>query len=239
MRIRNMALLGGAIAASTAALATVVTASPPDPARLTGVPAANTRSDGSAPASVLSPELTQVVVAQGSTKLENPSPLTSYYGYDNDVVNAAGQAQMLPTPANPHEAHKTEPDKNTYLTFSHGLPGADAHQWYGRHFLFQGHEGGAGELTRINLDADAAHRVTLLATRDASGQPLATIDGSTWDPWAKRLLLTTENPSAPEYAATLDYPATVTDIAGPLGRGGYEGIQDPSRGDIWIVEEVG
>src|SRR4051812_13548813 len=117
MRIRNLALLGGAIAASSAALATAVTASPPDPAQLTGVPAANPKSEGYAPASVLSPELTQVVVAQGATRLENPSALTSYYGYDNDVLNAAGQAQMLPTPGNPHEAQKTEPDKNTYLTF--------------------------------------------------------------------------------------------------------------------------
>src|SRR6201989_3515938 len=115
-----MALLGGAVAASSAALATAVTAWPTDPAQLTGVPAANTKSDGYAPASVLSPELSQVVVAQGATKLENPSALTSTYGYDNDVVNAAGQPQMLPTPANPHEAHKTEPDKNTYLVFRHG-----------------------------------------------------------------------------------------------------------------------
>jgi hypothetical protein len=226
VRIRNVALLGGAIAASSAALAAAVTASPPDPAQLTGVPAANTKSDGYAPAGVLSSELSQVVVAQGSTKLENPSALTSYYGYDNDVLNSAGQPQMLPTPTNPHEAHKTEPDKNTYLTFEHGLRGADPHYWYGHDFLFQGHEGGVngnGDFTRINLDADAAHRVTLLATQDASGQPLATIDGSTWDPWAKRVLLTTENPSAPEYAATPDYPSTVTDISGALGRGGYEG----------------
>jgi hypothetical protein len=242
VRIRNVALLGGAIAASSAALAAAVTASPPDPAQLTGVPAANTKSDGYAPAGVLSSELSQVVVAQGSTKLENPSALTSYYGYDNDVLNSAGQPQMLPTPTNPHEAHKTEPDKNTYLTFEHGLRGADPHYWYGHDFLFQGHEGGVngnGDFTRINLDADAAHRVTLLATQDASGQPLATIDGSTWDPWAKRVLLTTENPSAPEYAATPDYPSTVTDISGALGRGGYEGIQNDSRGDIWIVEDVG
>jgi hypothetical protein len=238
-----MALLGGAIAASSAALAAAVTASPPDPAQLTGVPAANTKSDGYAPASVLSPELRQVIVAQGATKLENPSALTSYYGYDNDVVDAAGQPQMLPTTgADPREAQKTEPDKNTYLVFPHGLRGADARYWYGHDFLFQGHEGGAGGasyVTRINLDADAAHRVTLLADHDASGQPLADIDGSTWDPWAKRLLLTTENPSAPEYAATPDYPSTVTDVSGALGRGGYEGIQDDSRGDIWIVEDVG
>src|SRR5690242_8525813 len=82
------------------------------------------------------------------------------------------------------EAQKTEPDKNTYLVFPRGLAGADASYNYGTHFLFQGHEGGAGGasyITRINLDADAAHRVTLLATAEVHGQSLATIDGSTDD----------------------------------------------------------
>jgi hypothetical protein len=94
-------------------------------------------------------------------------------------------------------------------------------------------------VTRINLDADAAHRVTLLATADATGAPIADIDGSTWDPWAQRLLFTTENTAAPTYAATPDYPSTVTDVSGALGRGGYEGIQDDSDGNIWIVEDIG
>jgi hypothetical protein len=241
-RIRKLSLLGGAIIASGAAFTAVVTASSPSQPSLTGVPTANTRSDGYAPASKLSPELLQIAVAQGSTKLENPSALTSYYGYDNDVVNAAGEPQMVPTPTTAGEAHKTEPDKNTYLAFKRGLKGADSGYDYGTHFLYQGHEGGAGGagyITRVNLDADAAHRVTLLATKDATGAPLATIDGSTWDPWAKRLLFTTESPSAPTYAATPDYPSTVTDVSGALGRGGYEGIQNDSAGNIWIVEDIG
>ena len=191
---------------------------------------------------MLSPELEQVVVAQGATKVENPTALTSYYGYDNDVLNAAGQAQMLPTPGNPTEAHKTEPDKNTYLVFKHGLSGADPNYDYGTHFLFQGHEGGAGGagyITRINLDADAAHRVTVLATQDAFGNQITTIDGSTWDPFAERLLFTTENPAAPIYSATPGYPSQVLDVSGAIGRGGYEGIQDDSKGDLWIDEDIG
>jgi hypothetical protein len=218
-------------------------ASPPSGTTLTNVPTPNTRSDGYAPASKLSPELTQTVVAQGATRLENGSSLTSYYGYDSDVLNAAGEPQMVPTPSSGgKEAHKTEPDENTYLVFKHGLDGADPAYDYGTHFLFQGHEGGAGGagyITRINLDADAAHRVTLLATTDAGGNQIATIDGSTWDPWAKRLLFTTENAGAPTYAATPGYPSTVTDVSGALGRGGYEGITDDSKGDIWIVEDIG
>src|SRR5262249_16945519 len=140
------------------------------------------------------------------------------------------------------EAHKTEPDKNTYLVFKDGLKGADPTYDYGTHFLFQGHEGGVGGasyITRINLDANGAHRITLLATTDADGNPIKTIDGSTWDPWAKRLLFTTENENNPTYAATPDYPSQVTDVSGALGRGGYEGIQNDSDGNIWIVEDIG
>src|SRR5262249_4100020 len=43
--------------------------------------------------------------------------------------------------------------------------GADPNYDYGTHFLFQGHENGvSGYFTRINLDADGKHRVTLMAT---------------------------------------------------------------------------
>ena len=108
------------------------------------------------------------------------------------------------------------------MVFDKGLNGADRNHDYGTSFLFQGHEGGTpGYLTRINLDADAAHRVTLLATPDASSNPMATVDGITWDPFAQRLLLTTENQNAPTYSATPGYPSQVVDVSGALGRGGY------------------
>ena len=240
-RKRLISLIVGGAVLTGAVFVAVGSAASGDPS-LTNVPTANTKSDGFAPASKLSPELRQVVVAQGSTKLENTSALTSYYGYDNDTVNSAGEPAMVPTTTNPVEAHKTEPDKNTYLTFKHGLSGADPNYDYGSHFLFQGHEGGAGGagyITRINLDADAAHRVTLLATQDANGNQITTIDGSTWDPWAQRLLFTTENTAAPTYAATPGLPSTVTDVSGALGRGGYEGIQNDDRGNLWIAEDIG
>ena len=240
-RKRLISLIVGGAVLTGAVFVAVGSAAFGDPS-LTNVPTANTKSDGFAPASKLSPELRQVIVAQGSTKLENTSALTSYYGYDNDTVNSAGEPAMVPTTTNPVEAHKTEPDKNTYLTFKHGLSGADPNYDYGSHFLFQGHEGGAGGagyITRINLDADAAHRVTLLATQDANGNQITTIDGSTWDPWAQRLLFTTENTAAPTYAATPGLPSTVTDVSGALGRGGYEGIQNDDRGNLWIAEDIG
>jgi hypothetical protein len=72
-----------------------VVASPPSRPDLTNVLSANTRSDGYAPAGMLSPELSQVAVAQGSTKLENPSPLTSYYGYDNERTSTAADSRLI------------------------------------------------------------------------------------------------------------------------------------------------
>ncbi len=214
----------------------------------TNVPAANPKMPGVTLPTILSPELIQVVVAQGSTRLENPSVLTGYYGYDNDVLSAPGFPQMLPAPgavpsaAAKVEATKTEPDKNTYLILNQ-QDGPDANYNYGRHFLFQGHElgvSGQGYITRINLDADAAHRVTLLATTDVDGKPLPVIDGSTWYPFSERLLFTVEaGANGGVWQATANYPSKVEDISGVIGRGGYEGIQADNRGNLIIVEDVG
>src|SRR6201987_4214801 len=91
----------------------------------------------------------------------------------------------------------------------------------------------------MTRDGAEAHRASVLATTASTGEAIADMDGSTWDPWAKRLLFTTESTGAPTYAATPGYPSTVTDVSGALGRGGYEGIQDDSDGNVWIVEDVG
>ena len=208
---------------------------------VTPVASANPKSVGVPAPNVLSPELVEAIVAQGSWKLENPSDLTSYYGYDNDgpPVPVPGD---LPSAIHKVEATKTEPDKNTYLALTN-QHGADPNYDYGTHFLFQGHENGAnhqGYITRINLDADGAHRVTLMATTDINDQPLPTIDGSTWYPFSHRLLFTSESGSdASVLQATLDVPSSVEDISGILGRGGYEGIQADRFGRLIIVEDVG
>ena len=237
---RKTKLIAAAAALPVAFGVAMAMAAPPS-TNFANVPSANTKSQGYAPATMLSAGLAQIAVAQGSTKVENPSAAVSYYGYDNDTLNAAGQPVMVASAATGNtEAHKTEPDKNAYLVFDRGLKGADPGYDYGEHFLFQGHEGGTpGYITRINLDADAAHRVTVLATQDSSGAAIATIDGVTWDPFAQRLLFTTENANAPTYSATPDYPSQVVDVSGALGRGGYEGIQDDSDGNLWIVEDIG
>jgi len=220
-------------------LAAVLGASAATAQQLTHVPAANPKLAGVSLPNVLSPELTGVIRAQGSMRLENPTATKVYYGFLND------QSNLIPPPGTTSnvEATKTEPDKNTYLVL-HGLRGADPAYDYGTHFLFQGHElGRPGSLTRINLDADAAHRVTLLAQFEHDGvTPLPPIDGSTWYPWAARILLSQEGNGTTTggiWQATPDYPSVVENLAGVLGHGGYEGIQADSHGNIWLVEDIG
>lgn len=248
LKSRAAAAVAAALTAG-AVFAAIGVADPASGPNFTGVPDANTKANGYSPPNRLAPELQQVEWARGSYPLENPDGIIGWFGYENDTPSADNPAvpQMVPTPQNSGEAQKTEPDKNTYLTFKDGLSGPDRSYDYGTHFLYQGHEGATrdsngkrlGYVTRINLDADSAHRVTLMATHDSSGKPITTIDGSTWDPFARRLIFTTESTSAPTYAATASYPSTVEDVSGALGMGGYEGVQNDSDGNVWLVEDVG
>lgn len=216
---------------------------------LTGVPAAATRAPGATVPNALSPELIAVVAAQGANPVENPMVLpvgdpsvsVTHYGYDGDgpLLPAPGDVQSA---THQVEASKTEPDKNTYLVLHHQT-GADPDHDYGTHFVFQGHESGArhaGTITRINLDADAAHRVTVMAVADVAGAPLPPIDGSTWDPFAQRLLFTAEvGAQGGVWQATLDVPSAVEDISGALGRAGYEEVTSDASGNVWLIEDVG
>jgi hypothetical protein len=248
-KLRLRLVVAGTAGLAVVAFVAATSASPPHEPDLSNVASANTRAAGYAPSSKLSKEIAAQLVVQGSTAVENPTSLTGFYGYQNDVVSAGDptKPQMVPTQGVNNEAQKTEPDENTYLSFKNALQGADPnYYYYGKRFLYQGHEAAVsvngikqGLITRINLDADRAHRVTLLATTDSNGAAINTIDGSGWDPWAGKLIFTTENANAPPYSATPDYPSTVTDISGALGRGGYEGVTLDSDGNVMIVEDIG
>ena len=230
---RGLAALAGAVLLAGVIAAVASSAPPPAAGEFTNVALANTKAAGIAPANGLSPELADAVAAQGSTKIENGTSAVPYYGYD-------GNGPMVPPLGSNVEASKTEPDKNTYLVFKKGLSGPDPNYDYGTHFLFQGHETGSpGYLTRINLDADPAHRVTLLATTDQNGSPLPNFDGSTWDPWSRQLLFTTENASKPGvYAIGATFPSTAHDLVGSLGDAAYEGIQNDSAGNLILEEDA-
>jgi hypothetical protein len=234
----------GALAAALTTLGVALAAAPAAPAavdadHLTPVPRANVKERGRSVPNRLSRELAEIPQASGADLLEGADPAVApaFYGYSStDADNP-----LVAIPPLTAEAHKTEPDKNTYLVLP-GQKGADPAYDYGSHFLFQGHESGTpGYITRVNLDADRDHRVTLLATKDTSGADLPPFDGSTWDPFARRLLFTTES-SAPDggvWQATPDVPSHVEDLRGVIGSGGYEGIQADSDGNLWIVEDVG
>ena len=126
---RSVKLAVCALVALTAIAVAAALASPATD--LSAVPTANTRSQGYAPATKLSAELEQIAAAQGSIKVENPGAV-SYYGYDNDTLNGAGDPIMAASAATGNtEAHKTEPDKNVYLVFDKSLAGADASYQYG------------------------------------------------------------------------------------------------------------
>jgi hypothetical protein len=208
--------------------------------------AAVPKTDGVAAPNVLATGLIEVPAAVGTMPIENASPAFPFYGF-------AGDGSMLPAPGavqqkDMHvEATKTEPDKNTYLVLTDAA-GPTAGYAYGSRFVFQGHELGPkdadgnmlGVLTRINLDADAAHRVTLMAEKDVAGKPLPTIDGSTWNPFAKRILLTAElGPKGGVWQATSDFPSKVEPLLGIFGQAGYEGIQTDPNGTIWLIEDSG
>ena len=240
-------LLVGTAVAIVAGVTAATAAGPPQ--TLTSVATANPKSQGFSQPNILSPELQEVAWAQGSMKLDGGTSAVPYYGYDGNgpfVPTSFGGTNGLTAT----EAQKTEPDKNTYLVLN-GQHGADPSYNYGTHFLYQGHEattsGTGAAITRINLDADGAHRVTLLATQTQNGAPLHFIDGSTWDPWSQRLLFTTESnqsgtppqPTPSVYQATSDYPSKVDDISNVIGRGGFEGIQNDNRGNLYLVEDIG
>jgi hypothetical protein len=215
----------------------------------TPVPSANPKAVGMAAPNILPPELVEAPLAQGSFAVENPAPAVNpipagcpnaggaalsagFYGY-------ASNGPLLPALNSNVEASKTEPDENTYLIMRH-QHGPDAQYDYGTHFLYQGHEVARGYITRINLDADGPHRVTVLASSDSNGCPIPTIDGSGWDPFAHRLLFTSEGTGNQSVVqATPDYPSTVDDLTSEMGHGGYEGVIPDDWGRIYLVEDIG
>jgi hypothetical protein len=216
-----------------------------DALKISPVGAANEKIEGTAKETVLAAEFTQKIMASGAMKLENPTAMITHYGYNGDgpIVPAAGDVQ-----AKGHniEASKTEPDKNTYLVLA-DQKGPDANYDYGTHFVFQGHEAGAvvsdrpqGYLTRVNLDADEAHRITLMADKDSDGATITFIDGSSYNPFAQRLLLTgEEGDEGGVWQATTSFPSTVDNLTGVMGIGSYEGVQTDKDGNIWLVEDEG
>ncbi len=198
------------VAAAALTAGAVAVAQPPSRPSLTGVPTANTRSEGYAPASKLSRGAVADRRRPGLDEAGEPDRADAYYGYDNDVVNSAGQPQMVPLSTAPTRRGAQDRAGQEHL------PGLQARPRRRRPELRLRHPlpvpGPRERRRRRRLHHPDQPRRRRRAPGDAAGdhrrrrQPLATIDGSTWDPWAKRLLFTTENASAPTYAATPGLP---------------------------------
>jgi Bacterial protein of unknown function (DUF839) len=215
---------------------------------VTDVPLANAKTPGFSAPNILSPELDMRLQATGAMALDGATAITRYYGYINNggattFVPVLGSASAPTLPIT--EASKTEPDKNVYLILD-DQTGTDHKYNYGQHFLFQGHESGEhGYITRINLDADGAHRVTLLADTLADGSIIPNIDGVTWNPFAEQLMFTGEEATTSGVTegtvlqASAGYPSTVTKLDTIFGIAGWEGIQLDSDGNIWLVADQG
>jgi hypothetical protein len=197
-----------------------------------GVPNANPKAGH--PPNVVAPGFELHGVVQGSDQLENPTGTFDTFGFLNDG-------------APPHlEATKTEADENTYLIL-HNPGGPTPGYDYGSHFLFQGHENGSPRayITRVNLDvSDPAHRITLLTPGNGQTTGFGSIDGSTWDPFAGRLLFTQEAGSnggviqlSPFWNGTT--PPAPSTLDGSFGKGGFEGIHPDGQGNVLIIEDSG
>ena len=198
-----------------------------------GVPAPNAAQG--TPANLLADGYRWVQVARGSDALENPTGIYRTYGY-------------LADNADPLARTRTEPDQNTFLV-ADGVGGPTPGYDYGSHFLIQGHENGSGKayLTRINLDVtDPDHRITLLSPAlDRDGNTgLSSIDGSTYDPFTRQLLFSSENGARGGIVATgLRWSGRsappLTWLDGAIGTAGYEGVHPDSLGNIYLVEDTG
>ncbi len=199
--------------ASTSLLA--LAATPAFSAEFTPLDQAVAKAEGAASANALAPGLNEVPVAIGFMPVENASGAFPFYGFagDGDMIPAYGAAQQ----ENMHvEATKTEPDKNTYLVLDGATgPAAGLQLRYG--ISSSRAMRAAPSMPMVTRSAHhahqprrrhAAHRVTLMAEKDVNGDPIPTIDGSAWDPFAEQLLFTAElGAHGGVWQATADFPS--------------------------------
>ena len=192
-------------AAGAVGFTTIGGAAPSGNPALTNVPTANAKVAGYAPwPNVLSPELRQSIVgAQGSTPLENPNANftnTATATDERDAASAPAGVHKTRRRRGPRPRRRRPSPTRTPTSCSTARRAPTRTTTTARHFLFQGHELARAKATGLHHPHQPRRRRR--ASRDApgdAGRPRATrsptIDGSTWDPFAQRLLFTTENAS--------------------------------------------
>ena len=242
-KLRLCLVLAGTAGLAVVAFVAATSASPPHEPDLTSVASANTRAAGYAPSSKLSVELAGQVVAQGATPAREPDladrllRLRERRRQRRRPDEAADGAD----PGRRQTRHRRLSRTRTRTSRSSmRCTARTRNYYYGKRFLYQGHENATsvngvkqGLITRINLDADPAHRVTLLATTDSE---------RCGDQHDRRLGLGPLGREADLHDrereradlrgdAGLSRPRS-TDISGALGRGGYEGVSLDSEGNV-------
>ena len=158
-------------------------------------------------------------------KLENPSGIITNYGYENDTPEpdrrdraADGRRRRRARGAEDGAGQEHVPRVQTQEPGRRPTPSYD----YGTHFLYQGHEGGAS----VNGKKQSLHHADqprrgrgssrdAARDQDTSGNPLQTIDGSTWDPLAAAAPL---HDREPERTDLLGDGVVSVDGRGRLGR---------------------
>ena len=115
---------------------------------LTPVPSANPKAPGIAAPNVLSPELIEAIVAQGSIPWRTPQSSTRHWEHDPGQVLRvpeqrahAAAARSGPGPRRPRGGDQDRA-RQEHLPRPRGHKGPDPGYDYGKHFLFQGHEVG-------------------------------------------------------------------------------------------------
>ena len=218
-------------------------------------PAADERADGEHEGDRLRAGLAAVRAScrrspsrRARLKLENPSGhrhelrLRERHAEPDDPTRAADGPASAPAQRRRRPSRTRTPTSSSRRASRARTPRYD----YGTHFLYQGHEGARHrEREEAGLHHADQPRRRRGAPRDAAR--VAGLDGQP-DPDDRRLDVGSVGPAAAlhdrerertDLRGDARYPSTVDDVSGALGRGGYEGIQNDSDGNIWIVEDIG
>ena len=206
-------------------------------------PSANTKSAGYAPANMLSPELQQTIVAQGSTKVENPTAAISLLRLRQRRPERPRACRRW-SRRRRRRPRRRRPSRTRTRTSC--FKGAARRR--------------RRATTTARTSSSRATRAARARRRHHAHQPRrrrrAPRDGARDDRTrpVRRSRTSTARRGIRGHSGCCSRRRTrprrptprrrtirrrSTDVSGALGRGGYEGIQDDSAGNIWIVEDIG
>ena len=210
---------------------------------ITDAGSANTKTAGISLPDKLSPQWRETTVAQGSTALENPSALTSWYGYYNDgpMIPAPGDVQATgpqrrgdqERAGQEHVPRRQGPARRRpEVRLRHALPLPGSRARHGRRRLHHAHQprrrrGAPRDEARRDRGRrqDAGARDRRLDLGSVRAAPALHHRGRRRAAASSRRRSTTRPRSRTSGACS--------------GQGGFEGIQNDKHGNVYIVEDSG